>query len=207
MQPFAKENQINQIKTNSEKSSNKSNLSKKLNQSIKAQTWPKGSCLMIDDSILEGLDERKMPGKRVVKVGKFPRATTDDTYHYLMSLLQKQPDNVILHVTNETNDASTCNSSEIVENILKLRSFISQKLPNANVILSKPVVRSDTATGKVTIEEVNEQLNDFDFDIIDNSNISRAHLNGRGLHLNTKGTLQFAKSLLKVFGNYEIKKS
>ena len=44
LQPFAKVNQINQIKTNSEKSSYKSNLSKKSNQSIKAHTWPKGPC-------------------------------------------------------------------------------------------------------------------------------------------------------------------
>ena len=75
--------------------------------------------------------------------------------------------------------------------------FISQKLPNANIILSKPIMRSDTAAGKVTIEEVNKQLNDFDFDMIDNSNLSRAHLNGRGLHLNTKGMLQFAKNLIE----------
>ena len=47
-----------------------------------------------------------------------------------MPLLQKQPDNVIVHIG--TNDASSCNSSEIVSNllVLKLRSFISQKLPN-----------------------------------------------------------------------------
>ena len=47
-----------------------------------------------------------------------------------MPLLQKQPDNVSLHI--RTNDASSCNSSEIVNNllVLKLRSFISQKLPN-----------------------------------------------------------------------------
>ena len=47
-----------------------------------------------------------------------------------MPLLQKQPDNVNLHIG--TNDASSCNSSEIVNNllVLKLRSFISQKLPN-----------------------------------------------------------------------------
>ena len=47
-------------------------------------------------------------------------------------------------------------------------------------------MRSDTAAGKVTIEEVNKQLNDFEIDMIDNSNLSRAHLNGRGLYLNTK---------------------
>ena len=52
------------------------------------------------------------------------------------------------------------------------------------------------AAGKVTIEEANKQLNDFDFDMIDNSSLSRAHLNGRGLHLNTKGMLQFSKNLI-----------
>ena len=70
-------------------------------------------------------------------------------------------------------------------------------MPNAYIILSKPIMRSGTAAGKVTIEEVNKQLNDFDFDMIHNSNLSRANLNGRGLHLNTKGMLQFAKNLIE----------
>ena len=151
--------------------------------------------LVIGNSMLEGLDERKMSSKRVVKVKKFPGAATDDMNHYLMPLKQKQPDNVILHVG--TNNASSYNSSEIVNNILKLRSFISQKLPNTNIISSKLIMRSDTAAGNATIEEVNKQLNDFDFDMIGNSNLSRAHLNGRGLHLNTKGMLQFAKNLIE----------
>ena len=129
--------------------------------------------------MLEGLDEQKMSSKCVVKVRKFQGATKDDMYYYLMLLLQKQPDNVILHVG--TIGPSFCNSSEIVNNILKLKSFISQKLPNVNIILSKPIMRSDTATGKATIEEVNKQLNDFDFDMMDNKNLSRAHLNGRRL--------------------------
>ena len=129
--------------------------------------------------MLEGLDEQKMSSKCVVKVRNFPGATKDDMYYYLMLLLQKQPDNVILHVG--TSGPSFCNSSEIVNNILKLKSFISQKLPNVNIILSKPIMRSDTATGKATIEEVNKQLNDFDFDMMDNKNLSRAHLNGRRL--------------------------
>ena len=112
-----------------------------------------------------------------------------------MPLIQKQPDNVILHVG--TNEASSCNSSKIVSNILKLRSLISQKLPNANIVLSKPIMRSDTAAGKVTTEEVNKQVNDFEINMIDNSNLSKAHLNSRGLLLNTKGMLQFAKSLIE----------
>ena len=39
-------------------------------------------------------------------------------------------------------------------------------------------MRSDKAAGKGTIEGVNKQLNDFDFDMTDNSNLLRAHLNG-----------------------------
>ena len=146
--------------------------------------------------MLEGPDEQKMSSKRVLKVRKFPGATTDDMYHYLMPSLQTQPDNVILHVG--TNDASTDNSSKIANSILKLRSFIFQKLLSANVILSKPIMRSDTAAGNVTIKEVKKQLNDFDFDMIDNSNLSRAHLNGRGWQLNTKGMLQLAKNLIEI---------
>ena len=111
-------------------------------------------------------------------------------YHYLMPLLEKQPDDVKLHIG--TNGTSSCNSSEIVNNKSKPKSFMSQKLPNANIILSKPIMRSGTTAGKVTIEEVNKQLNDFDIDLIDNV-LSKAHLNGRGLYLNTKVMLQFAK--------------
>ena len=113
-----------------------------------------------------------------------------------MPLLQNQPD---VNVNVGTNDASSCNSSEIVNNILKPRSVISQKLANVNVILSKPIMKSETAAGKVTIEEANKQLNDFDFDMIDNGNLSRAHLNSRGLHLNTKGMLQLVKNLIKRY--------
>ena len=58
-------------------------------------------------------------------------------------------------------------------------------------------MRSDTTAGKVTIEEVNKQLNDFDSNMIDNSNLSRKHLNGRDLHLNTKGMLQFTKNAIE----------
>ena len=53
-----------------------------------------------------------------------------------------------------------------MNNILKLRSLISQTLPNANLNLQKPIMKSDTGTGKVTIEEVNKQLNDFDMIVI-----------------------------------------
>ena len=87
---------------------------KKHNHLLKKSLIENFSFLCSDNSKLEGLDKRKISSKRVVKVRKFPGAITDDMYHYLMLLLQKQPDNVILHVG--TNDASSCNSSEIANN-------------------------------------------------------------------------------------------
>ena len=57
-------------------------------------------------------------------------------------------------------------------------------------------MRLETAAGKVTIEKVDKQLNDFDFDMIDNSNLSTAHLNGTA-NLNTSGMLQFEKNLIE----------
>ena len=50
-QPSAKDNQLNQIKANSEKNSNKSNNSKESNQSIKVQVLPKELCLAIGNSM------------------------------------------------------------------------------------------------------------------------------------------------------------
>ena len=43
--------------------------------------------------------------------------------------------------------------------------------------------------------------------MIENENINSNHLNSRGLHLNGKGVLQFAKNLIEGIGNYDMKKS
>ena len=67
-------------------------------------SWPKGTCVVIGDSMVVGIDERKMLSKRLKKVRSFPGATCSDMYHYLVPILEKNPDHVILHV--ETNDAA-----------------------------------------------------------------------------------------------------
>ena len=52
--------------------------------------WPKGTCLIAGDSMVEGIDKRRMSSKRVIKVRKFPGATISDMYHYLIPLLEKK---------------------------------------------------------------------------------------------------------------------
>ena len=70
-----------------------------------------------------------MSNKCVVKAEMYH--IVDDMYHSFMPLLQKRPDKVILH--GETNEVSPYDSPGIVIcilQILKRRSFISQKFPN-----------------------------------------------------------------------------
>ena len=49
-------------------------------------------------SLVEGIEEGRMSSKRAIKVKKFPGTTISDMYHFLIPLLEKKPDHVILHI-------------------------------------------------------------------------------------------------------------
>ena len=82
-----------------------------------------------------------MSSTRLVTNRKFPGATISDLYHYLISLLEKKPDHVILHFG--VNDAVNYEGTKTVDKLLQL-NFIPQKLPWSNVILLEPIMRVDT---------------------------------------------------------------
>ena len=63
-----------------------------------------------------------MKFKCSVKVRLSPGAKTEDMFLYLVPLLEKMPDYVILHVG--TNDAIDCEASDIVKKILQIKEFI-----------------------------------------------------------------------------------
>ena len=137
--------------------------------------------------MVEGIDERRMSRKRVIKVRKFPVATISDMYHYLIPLLEEKPEHVILHV--DTNDVVNCERKEVVDKLLQLKSFVQEKLPTTNVILSKPIMKVDTKQREKVVTDVNNKLGELNIDVIDNGNLNRNHLNGKGLYLNGKGIL------------------
>ena len=60
-------------------------------------------------------------------------------YHYLILILEKKPEHLILHVG--TNDAVDSSHQQIVNDLLTLKQFIKEKLQNCNVILSMPTKR------------------------------------------------------------------
>ena len=67
-----------------------------------------GTTLIVDDSMLAGIEEKRISGNRSVKVHIFSGASTHDMYDYLKPLLEKNPDNIILHVgaNNLVNETS-----------------------------------------------------------------------------------------------------
>ena len=58
--------------------------------------WKPGTTLIVGDSMLNGVEERKMP--IYVKVRNFPRSTIRDMYDYVKPLLRKRPSHVLFHV-------------------------------------------------------------------------------------------------------------
>ena len=84
------------------------------------RSWPRGTCVIIGDSMVAGIDERKMSSKHLIKVRSFPGATCSDMYHYLVPILERKPDHVILHV----------GATEIVGKLLEFKSFIVRTITN-----------------------------------------------------------------------------
>ena len=88
----------------------------------------KGTCLIVGDLILAGIDKNPLStGKHKVKVRYFPGARTDNLYDYMIPLLRKLQNYIILHIG--TNDAVSNTSREILDKILKLKTYMQKDLP------------------------------------------------------------------------------
>ena len=99
----------------------------------KPDTYPPNTCVLMGDSILNGVIERNLSNDRSVKVRKFPGATVDDLRHHALPIIRKQPKYIIIHAG--TNDAVKFKSSDILNKLLQLKSFIQEKLPDAEITI------------------------------------------------------------------------
>ena len=177
------------MKKQKKEKDNQQNLEKR--QIIdRSGVWRKGTCAIVGDSMLNGIDERPISKTHPVKVRFFPGARIKDMYRYLTPIEEKKPELLILHVG--TNDAADSSHQQIVNDLLALKQFIKEKLPNCNVILSMPTKRCDIQKASATVNLVNEQLSQLNIDIIENKNISDKHLGRHGLHLTNHGRVRLA---------------
>ena len=157
--------------------------------------WPKKTVLVVGDSMLIGVDEKRMSHRNNVKVRNFPGATIDDMFDYIKPLIQKCPDTVILHIG--TNNCPNETSRAILDKLLNLKGFILKLLPSSKVIISGIINRTDNSKASLTAKHLNNHLRSLNLELIDNENIGEEYLGRKGLHLNDQGHGKFAMNLIR----------
>ena len=161
-----------------------------------AHCWKERTTLIAGDSMLNGLDERRLSNKGNVKVRAFPGCTIADLReHYIQPLLKKRPSSVIIHAG--TNDASQegANADEILHALLDLKAEVEKNIEGCKVILSLPTQRVDRPSANKIIQTVNRKMQALGINTINNNNISRNDIWRKGLHLNMKGVNKLGSNM------------
>ena len=159
-----------------------------------AYPWPDKTTLIIGDSILNNIEESKL-SKYKAKVRANPGSRVDDMYDYMAPLLKKIPSSIILHIGS--NDSTSKSAYEIYDEILKLKKYIEDVLPDVTVYLSCPVIRADNITANHTLRKLETLLKTHE-NVVIHENIDGTCLGFKGLHLNAKGTGRLAQNFIKV---------
>ena len=101
-----------------------------------------------------------------------------------------------------TNNSVNETSRDILNGILSLKNFIEKLCSTCKVILSNLIYLSDNRKAYLTVKTVNDHLNAFNINELDNKNIGENHLNNSALHLNSivygKLTINFIKKQRKI---------
>ena len=118
-------------------------------------------------------------------------------YDYMKPLLRKLPDYIILHIG--TNDAVNNTSREILDKILKLKTYIQKELLKCQITISTPIKRRYHGKASLAISHLCKKFKDLSISVVGNSNIGAFYLNSGGLHLNDNGLGRLAINLkLKI---------
>ena len=131
---------------------------------------------------------------KIVKVHVFPGADTTDMESYLVPLINKEPDHMILHVG--TNNLAVNNAKDVADKITNLAAVVRQKGITCSV--SEIITRNDELWRKVKdVHRILRESLPEHIKLISNDNIKVGHLNRSGLHLNARGTGVLAYNLIQ----------
>ena len=163
--------------------------------------WPEGTILIAGDSILGGLEEKRMSAKNRIKVRSLPGSKIDDFFYYLPPLLAKKPSVLIIHVS--TNDSVNKSAEDIIAGLKRLKLFVQSEAPGVKVVFSAPTIRADNPKAAQTIKKVIALLRNIDADCVDHSNIEEEHLGKNSkLHLTRQGTSTLALNFIKYIRSH-----
>ena len=106
--------------------------------------------------MIASLREGKLSRNRKVEVRFFPGAKMKDFYYYLVSLLKKKPDNIILHFG--TNDAPYKIEAEMYKELKSIKDFIKKRHPSCKVYISAPILRLDNKNANSILKKYVDKL-------------------------------------------------
>ena len=158
------------------------------------------SITIIGDSTLKDCKVHKIKHKLArnekLYIKAFNGANIEDMVDYARPTMRRDPDLIVLHAG--TNDLRSQSSAKnIADDIMRLG--LQMKSDQNDVMISSILYRADSLNDKGM--QVNQILKAecarYNMVFIENSNISRNHLNGSGLHLNFKGTVTLANNFLR----------
>ena len=90
--------------------------------------WKKGTTLIVGDSMLTGIEEKRISENGSIKVRVFHSATTNDKYYYLKPLLKKNPEIILLiGANNWVNETSR----DVFNGILSLKNLLKHHVHHA----------------------------------------------------------------------------
>ena len=171
--------------------SNKTNIPDK---NTDVEEWKPGTSLIVEDSMIAGLREGKLSRNRKVKVHFFAGTKTKDFYYYLVPLLKKKSDNIILHFG--INDAPYKNEDEIYKELKSIKDFIKKRHPSCKVYISAPILRLNNKNTNSILKKYVDKLKVVEEkSVILHDNILLSHLNKDGLHLSSYDSI-------KLVGNF-----
>ena len=150
--------------------------------------------IIIGDSIIKQVDQRKMSSNKTVKVISFPGATIEDMTDYSRPLLRNSPSSLIIHVG--TNNLKNDDAYTVKNKLLGLKDSIEEQYPNTEVMLSTLTKRTDDLILEQKVNKVNSFLLGSGLNVVNNNNISYFHLNRSKLHLKYAGTALIAKNFI-----------
>ena len=184
----------NQLSTDFDNNFN--SVGKKINSETDTSRSRKKKILIVGDSMLNGIKENGFRNDKFeVDLKYFSGAKASDIANKMDTLLNKKPDCVVLHVG--TNNAPIMTSSGIIGEILSIKHRIEKELPNAKVVISTPIIRTDNGKAALTIKNLNQHIRELDIEIIENSNITFRDLGKKGLHLAKYGKSKLVENMMK----------
>ena len=145
---------------------------------------------------------RSLQKSQGVLVKCFPEATTSHMKHHVIPCMERQPDQVILHVgCNDIRSMDALNT--IAGRIVELASDMQKE--KTRITVSALIPRNDSneldEKAKAVNAELNQMCSQRNIDIIEHLNVNRnIHVNGN-VHLSRTGTSAFAGNISRYLKN------